>query len=98
LTIKLTYFIFIFRNKILPTAYSPSPLISSKKKARKQAPLGQLELYRQKPELSWKSYRPYFIKTQLNWSTILTQPKPCSRPLEAKFLPMLKKHSSMLHI
>ena len=94
----MTYFILIFRNKILLIAYSPSPLISSKKKARKQAPLGQLELYRQKPELSWKSYRPYFIKTQLNWSMILTQPKPCSRLLEAKSLPMPKKHSSTLHI
>jgi hypothetical protein len=93
----MTYFILIFRNKILPIAYSPSPLISSKKKVRKQAPLGQLGLYRQKPGLSWRSYRPYFIKTQLNWSTILTQPRPCSRPLEAKFLPMLKKPSSMLH-
>jgi len=95
---RITYFVFFFRNRILLTAYSPSPLTSLKTRARKQAPHGQLESHRQRSGLSWKNCRLSSIKTRLNWSMTLTRPKFCSRPSEARFLPMLKKSSSRPHI
>jgi len=64
---QITYLLFFFRNKILPTAYSPLPSKSPMMKARKQALLKQSVFHRQKSEQSWKICSPCFIRIQPNW-------------------------------
>ena len=80
---QITYFIFFFRNRILPIACSPLPLKFMRTKARRQVLLERLESHRQRLEQSWKIYRPSFIKTRPNWLMIPTRPRPCSRLSEA---------------
>jgi len=95
---RMTHFVFLFRNRILLTAYSPLPLMSPKMKVRKQVPPGQLGSHRPRSGQSWKNCQLSSIKTRLNWSMTLTRPRLCSRPSEARFLSMLKKSSSRPHI
>ena len=94
----MTYFVFFSRNRILPTAYSPSPLISLKMKVRKRVLPGQLGSHRQRSGPSWKNCRLSSIKTWLNWSMTLTRPRLYSRPSEAKSLPMPKRPCSRPHM
>jgi len=95
---RMTHFVFLFRNRILLTAYSPLLLISPRTKARKQVPTGQLGSHRQRSGPSWKNCRLSSIKIQHNWSMTLTQPRFYSRPSEARFLPMPRKPFSRSHI
>ena len=95
---RTTHFVFLFRSRILPTAYSLSLLMSPKTKVRKPVPPGQLGFHRQRSGLNWKNCRPSSIKIRPNWSMTLIRPRFCSRPSEARFLPMPKKPSSRPHI
>ena len=93
---KITYFVFLSRNRTLPTACSPSPSKSLRMKARKQVLLERLESHRQRLEQNWKICRPS-IKIRPNWLMTPIQLRPCSRLSEAKFLPMPRRSSSRLH-